>query len=47
MWQDWLGRCGNNLSQSHLYNLKSPYISMYIYACANWNNAYNKRDDFK
>ena len=30
MWHYWLGRRDNNLSKSHLYNLKYPYISMYI-----------------
>ena len=24
----------------HLYKLKSPYDSIYIYVCSDWNNTY-------
>ena len=40
--QWWLNIHGMYLRQGHYYELKSPYNLIYIYACFNGNNAYDK-----
>lgn len=35
------------LRLGHLYELQSPYNSIYMCVCFYWNNAFDKWDDLK